>query len=76
MQSMDIPLRILERLNQLKSEMTYEQLSKHLDVPVPTLYRWFSKRRMNRFYVKLLSQRWLSQQPITQSIHLESLDHP
>lgn len=54
-QTMIIPTELLAKLDSMKSERTYEQLSKDLDVPVPTLYRWRSKGRMNRFYVKALT---------------------
>lgn len=60
---MQIPEPLIQKLESLKTQMTYEGLSKALDVPVPTLYRWRNTKRMNRFYVKLLTSRLLQQTP-------------
>ena len=56
---MMIPAELLAKLDSMKADRTYEQLSKDLDIPIPTLYRWRSKKRMNRFYVKALTAKLL-----------------
>lgn len=48
---------LLNELRALKADTTYHQMSKRLDMPVSTIYRWLKTGKINKVYADVLRQR-------------------
>lgn len=47
---------LIDRLREYKESggLTYYDLSKRLDIQIPTLERWFRTKKINRLYAKMV----------------------